>query len=103
MTPVRPRLERHCWRRHGYDLWRADNYSRTADVLLLPDPRRAGHGEAVVTVQRDWGNRANRKHARLKHTIEDRGLDAFRAEVERRAGVQSAGAAYAYSMGDRYG
>jgi sulfite reductase beta subunit-like hemoprotein len=31
-------------------------------------------------VQRDWGDRTNRKHARLKYTIEDRGLDAFRAE-----------------------
>lgn len=40
--------------------------------------------EAVVTVQRDWGDRANRKHARLKYTIEDHGLDAFRAEVEKR-------------------
>jgi sulfite reductase (NADPH) hemoprotein beta-component len=40
----------------------------------------------VVTVQRDWGDRTSRKHARLKYTIEDRGLPAFRAEVERRAG-----------------
>ena len=46
--------------------------------------------EAVVTVQRDWGDRKNRKHARLKYTIEDRGLDAFRAEVEKRAGVKLA-------------
>jgi sulfite reductase (NADPH) hemoprotein beta-component len=37
-------------------------------------------------VQRDWGDRANRKHARLKYTIDDRGLDAFRAEVEKRVG-----------------
>jgi sulfite reductase (NADPH) hemoprotein beta-component len=43
--------------------------------------------EAVVTVQRDWGERKNRKHARLKYTIEDRGLAAFKAEVERRSGV----------------
>ena len=39
-----------------------------------------------MTVQRDWGDRTNRKHARLKYTIEDRGLAAFRAEVERRIG-----------------
>jgi sulfite reductase (NADPH) hemoprotein beta-component len=60
---------------------------------------------AVVTVQRDWGDRGNRKHARLKYTIEDRGLDAFRAEVERRAGVKL-GAARPFSFtstGDRYG
>ena len=61
--------------------------------------------EAVVTVQRDWGDRKNRKHARLKYTIEDRGLDAFRAEVERRAGVKLAPAKpFTFtSTGDQYG
>ncbi len=61
--------------------------------------------EAVVTVQRDWGDRKSRKHARLKYTIEDRGLDTFRAEVERRAGVKL-GQAKPFtfsSTGDRYG
>ena len=56
-------------------------------------------------MQRDWGDRENRKHARLKYTIEDRGLDAFRAEVERRAGVKL-GPAKPFiftSTGDRYG
>jgi len=37
-------------------------------------------------VQRDYGDRANRKHARLKYTIEDRGLAWFREQVERRLG-----------------
>jgi sulfite reductase (NADPH) hemoprotein beta-component len=56
-------------------------------------------------VQRDWGDRKNRKHARLKYTIEDRGLDAFRAEVERRAGVKfSAPKPFTFTAtGDRYG
>ncbi|HVH62011.1 MAG TPA: NADPH-dependent assimilatory sulfite reductase hemoprotein subunit [Candidatus Dormibacteraeota bacterium] len=39
---------------------------------------------AVIEVQRDYGNRTNRKHARLKYTIADRGLDWFRSEVESR-------------------
>ena len=43
--------------------------------------------EAVVTTQRDFGDRTNRKHARLKYTIEDRGLDWFREQVEERSGV----------------
>ena len=61
--------------------------------------------EAIVTVQRDWGDRSNRKHARLKYTIEDRGLDAFRTEVERRAGITlQAPRPFAFtSTGDRYG
>ena len=53
-------------------------YPRTADVMgfcKTPDVRAVA--EAVVTVQRDWGDRADRKHARLKYTIDDRGLAAF--------------------------
>src|SRR4051812_13094375 len=64
-----------------------DTYPRTADVMGFCEPQDAvAVAEAVVTVQRDWGDRTNRKHARLKYTIEDRGLAAFRAEVEHRIG-----------------
>ena len=60
--------------------------------------------EAVLTTQRDCGNREVRKHARLKYTIEDRGLDWFKAEVERRAGFALAAAALAFEHnGDRFG
>lgn len=38
-------------------------------------------GEAVVKVQRDFGNRADRKQARLKYLIHERGLDWFRDKV----------------------
>ena len=41
---------------------------------------------SIVIVQRDNGDRANRKHARLKYTIDDHGLDWFRAAVEAQAG-----------------
>jgi sulfite reductase (NADPH) hemoprotein beta-component len=83
-----------------------DTYPRTADVMGFCATKDAvAIAEAVVTVQRDWGNRLNRKHARLKYTIEDRGLDAFRAEVVRRAGVQlSPPQPFTFtSTGDRYG
>ncbi len=83
-----------------------DTYPRTADVLGFCATKDAvAIAEAVVTVQRDWGDRANRKHARLKYTIEDRGLDAFRAEVEKRAGVTLAPVKpFTFtSTGDRYG
>jgi sulfite reductase (ferredoxin) len=42
--------------------------------------------ETIVTVQRDYGDRQNRKHARMKYVIEDRGLDWFRTQVEQRLG-----------------
>jgi sulfite reductase (NADPH) hemoprotein beta-component len=83
-----------------------DTYPRAADVMgfcAIEDALAVA--EAVVTVQRDWGDRANRKHARLKYTIEDRGLDVFRAEVERRAKVKlDVPPPFAFtSTGDRYG
>jgi sulfite reductase (NADPH) hemoprotein beta-component len=83
-----------------------DTYPRVADVLGFCRTEDAvAVAEAVVTVQRDWGDRANRKHARLKYTIEDRGLESFRAEVERRSGVTlSPSRPFAFtSTGDRYG
>ena len=64
-----------------------DTFPRTADLLGFCTPEEAVDlAEKIVTVQRDWGNRESRKRARLKYTIEDRGLDSFRAEVERRLG-----------------
>ena len=38
--------------------------------------------EKIMLVQRDNGDRKNRKHARLKYTIDDMGVDAFRSQVE---------------------
>ena len=67
----------------------ADTFPRTADVLGFCTPEQAvAVAEKVLTVQRDWGNRNNRKRARLKYTIEDRGLDAYRSEVEKRLGYK---------------
>jgi sulfite reductase (NADPH) hemoprotein beta-component len=66
----------------------AETYPRLADVLGFIAPEHVNKiGEAVLTTQRDFGDRTNRKHARLKYTIEDRGVDWFRAEVERRSGI----------------
>src|SRR4030095_8372926 len=65
----------------------AETYPRLADVLGFIAPEHVNKiGEAVLTTQRDFGDRTNRKHARLKYTIEDRGVEWFRAEVERRSG-----------------
>lgn len=43
--------------------------------------------EAVVTTQRDWGNRVNRKNAKTKYTLERVGVENFKAEVEKRSGA----------------
>ncbi|HEY6940168.1 assimilatory sulfite reductase (NADPH) hemoprotein subunit [Dokdonella sp.] len=62
-------------------------YPRLGDVIgFVPSGRVLEVAEHVIGVQRDWGNRRERKHARLKYTIDHRGLDAFVAELERRLG-----------------
>lgn len=64
-----------------------ETYPRLADVLGFVTPAQlTAVATAVVTTQRDFGNRVLRKRARLKYTIDDRGLDWFKQEVERRAG-----------------
>lgn len=66
----------------------AETFPRLADVLGFITPDQVNRvGEAVLTTQRDFGDRTNRKHARLKYTIEDRGVAWFKAEVEKRSGV----------------
>ena len=66
----------------------AETFPRLADVLgFIPADKVNVVGEAVLTTQRDHGDRTNRKHARLKYTIEDKGVAWFKAEVEKRSGV----------------
>ena len=56
------------------------------EFAFVPAERLIDVVRSIVIVQRDHGDRTNRKHARLKYTIADRGLDWFRAAVEREAG-----------------
>ncbi len=59
-----------------------DTFPRTGDVIGFCRPDRVVEvAEKVVAIQRDWGNRSSRKHARLKYTIEEFGLDWFRTEL----------------------
>ena len=65
-----------------------ETFPRLADVLgFIPADKVKAVAEAALLTQRDFGDRTNRKHARLKYTIEDRGLEWFKAEVERRSGI----------------
>ena len=68
-----------------------ETFPRLADVLgFIPVDKVNVVGEAVLTTQRDYGDRTNRKHARLKYTIEDKGVAWFKGEVEKRSGVKFA-------------
>ena len=66
-----------------------ETFPRLADQLGFCTPEQAILvGEAVVRVQRDFGNRDVRTNARLKYTVERMGIDAFREEVEKLCGFK---------------
>lgn len=65
-------------------------YPRVASPLCFVKPEELLEiSKAVVLVQRDHGNRADRRRARLKYLIDNKGLDWFRAEVEKRFGKKT--------------
>ena len=72
-------------RSHGNEA----TYPRMADVVgYLPKDKVIDVAKAVLTVHRDFGDRTDRKHARLKYVLQERGVDWFRSEVEARAGFK---------------
>ena len=81
-------------------------YPRLADVIGFCTPDQVVEvSEAIVLIQRDNGDRTERKHARLKYTIDDRGLDWLQTEIESRLDYRLAEARpYEFTHnGDRYG
>jgi sulfite reductase (ferredoxin) len=79
----------------GFDLLAGGGLGRTANKpntwpavaqpLAYVQPHNVvAAARAVVAVQRDYGDRTDRRHARLKYLIADRGIDWFRAEVASR-------------------
>jgi sulfite reductase (NADPH) hemoprotein beta-component len=62
-------------------------YPRLADVIGFVAPDKVVDlARAVLTIHRDFGDRTDRKHARLKYVIAERGADWARTELEKRAG-----------------
>jgi sulfite reductase (NADPH) hemoprotein beta-component len=84
----------------------AATFPRLADVIgFLPADQVVNVTRAVISMHRDFGDRTNRKHARLKYVLEDRGVEWFRAEMEKRIGFKF-GAARPFNFvrqGDAYG
>ena len=62
-------------------------FPRVGDVIgfLTPD-QMLKVAENVVMIQRDFGDRTDRKHARFKYTVADRGVEWFKAELFKRLG-----------------
>ena len=71
-------------RSHGNEL----TYPRLADVIgFFPPEKLVDVAKAVLTIHRDFGDRTDRKHARLKYVVAERGVDFIRHEVNQRAGL----------------
>lgn len=63
------------------------SYPRMADPICFVGPDDVlAVSQAVVSIHRDFGNRVNRKLARLKYVLDDRGLDWFKQELSTRLG-----------------
>lgn len=81
-------------------------YPRLADVIgFVPGDQVIAVTEAVMAVQRDYGDRVDRSHARFKYTIDDKGLDWIVSKIEASSGRKLEPArpfAFA-SNGDSYG
>jgi len=71
-------------RSHGNE----QTYPRLADVIgfFTPD-KLVDVAKAVLTIHRDFGDRTDRKHARLKYVVAERGVEFMRHEVNQRAGI----------------
>ena len=69
-----------------------DHYPRLASLLGFVDTKEKLLKAVyeILTIQRDHGNRSDRKVARLKYTVDKLGLDWWRKELERRCGFSLA-------------
>jgi len=65
-----------------------ETYARLATVIGFVDTEEKILKTVyeILTVQRDFGNRSDRKLARLKYTVDRMGVDNFKSEVEKRTG-----------------
>jgi len=83
-----------------------ETYPRLADVIgYCPKDKTIQVAEEIVKIQRDFGDRTNRKHARFKYTIDDRGIEWFKFELNKRLGwTMEPPRPYVFEdSGDRYG
>ncbi len=81
-------------------------YPRLADLIgYIGKDKVLEVVEKIVIIQRDFGNRSDRKNARLKYTIDNMGTEAFKTELHKRLGysLEEARPFQFTSNGDEYG
>lgn len=85
----------------GFTFSKDETYPRVGSRFVRVEPKDLIEAlETVVKIQRDFGGRMERTHARLKYLIDDRGLDWFNEEFNRRMGreLPEAGAEPEYEV-----
>ncbi|RSL33686.1 assimilatory sulfite reductase (NADPH) hemoprotein subunit [Salibacterium salarium] len=83
-----------------------DTYPQLARVIGFCKPEDILEvAENIVTIQRDYGNRSNRKNARFKYTVDALGLDWVKSELNTRLGwnLEEERSYHFDHNGDRYG
>ncbi len=87
---------------HGDD----ETYPQLGRVIgFIPTAKVIEVAETIITIQRDYGNRSIRKNARFKYTIDARGLDWVKKELNDRLGweLEAAKPYEFHDNGDRLG
>lgn len=83
-----------------------DTYPQVGRLLGYIDKDKAVEvSEAILTIQRDYGNRTNRLNARFKYTVDKYGVDWIRNELNNRLGweIEEVKPFEFEHNGDRYG
>ncbi|WP_156288473.1 assimilatory sulfite reductase (NADPH) hemoprotein subunit [Oceanobacillus salinisoli] len=83
-----------------------DTYPQLGRVIgFCPKEKVVEVAEKIVTIQRDYGNRSDRKNARFKYTVDARGVDWLKGELNERLGwnLEEARPFHFEHNGDRYG
>ena len=77
----------------------AETFPLLGRVIGFIEPEQVlAVAEAIVTTQRDYGDRDNRKHARFKYTLDDRDSQWLLQQIEQRSGIRlQPPRAYAFS------
>jgi sulfite reductase (NADPH) hemoprotein beta-component len=71
----------------GMTFGNPSTYPRLATVIaFIPINEAVNVAEKIVIIQRDYGNRSDRKNARLKYTLDKMGVDNFKNELQKRLG-----------------
>jgi sulfite reductase (NADPH) hemoprotein beta-component len=81
-------------------------YPRLADVIgFLTREQVVAVGEAVIKIHRDWGDRTDRKHARIKYVLQEKGVEWFKGELAKHLGapLPAAKAFFFKGQGDAFG